>query len=243
MTTTGNFPLLASRRWQRTRNYRGTDLSGYATVYTNGRDALDRANWETACAALLQLDGVEVHSFRDWAVSRFESLMVKLDAPTATLEACEDILQRLATYPCLDEQRLSAVEAEIAEECWDSWGRDELRTAIWDARDGDVAEHVLSNWSDVDLDRLFKASCRDAGVSWYEPIDGDSAQFPINTVAASIASTLASGYAAETAVMIERELADYHRDQLCLPGFDGCMPDVELIGPQVEAWREHALYC
>lgn len=96
--------------------------------------------------------------------------------------------------------------------------------------------------TDADLDVRFKQICCEFGLSWFEPIDGDSAQFPIDRVAADLIETLTTAYDSETAAMIERELAEYHRHQICLPGFDGCKPDVELLAPQIMAEREAALY-
>ena len=99
-------------------------------------------------------------------------LLVNLDAATlAQLQAVNETLQELSQYPVVDENHLSELELEWAEESYESWGRYEFRKALCEK---------YPRLEDVDLDdelvdRLYWAAFRTVGGHWFN--DGGSAMY------------------------------------------------------------------
>lgn len=56
-----------------------------------------------------------IERFSSWAVGRVEYLTINPDCPEAR-SLCESLLDRLEQYPVLDDDLLSALEAETAAE-------------------------------------------------------------------------------------------------------------------------------
>lgn len=100
-------------------NYMGdTDPApGHVVVLTQNRDSdlLARSNWDAALGILG--DHAEIDRFGHWACGWYEAMHVDSNNPEA-LALAEDICDRLANYPVLDESAYSDLEHEEATDCW-----------------------------------------------------------------------------------------------------------------------------
>ena len=110
------------RHWQRASNYMGEDFSAYLVLLGRHRDSpiLDNVNFD---AALELLGGesktVLIEHASHWAVGWVESILIN-PVDKDSVAVGEDIEERLANYPVLDEQELSRREWEAMTEYWDS---------------------------------------------------------------------------------------------------------------------------
>ena len=83
------------------------DMSNHRSMlrdFPNGKDGLIVVRWSNA-----------------------DELAIRLDKVSRELL---DICQGLLDYPVYDESDHSALEADLEEECWDSYGRDDLRREL-----------------------------------------------------------------------------------------------------------------
>ena len=100
---------------------------------TRDSGPLDLSNWETALALFAadgrdEADDYEVHRFGHWGPGWFEIVIVKPDS--RAFEIAEDIGDRMANYPVLDEEDFC--DREHAEFCesWNSWACDDFRKEL-----------------------------------------------------------------------------------------------------------------
>jgi len=130
------YPKLHANAYVRPRDYIGATFYGMASVVGQSRDsgALERSNFRVALATLersiapADLDAyMESHDGEEpffatrahhWAVGWVETLYVALDAPASVLDAAEKILERLESYPVLDEDDFGEEEYREASEYW-----------------------------------------------------------------------------------------------------------------------------
>lgn len=129
---------LAEHAWKHPDCYGGFSPDGDYCILSRHRDSLlmDESNWEEACEELNAeaYDGGNEHfdprptvyhwRAGHWAVGWVECLMVRADAPQATLDAAGEILCSLADYPILNEDAYS--EREFNAVC-DYWERCSVR--------------------------------------------------------------------------------------------------------------------
>jgi hypothetical protein len=102
-------------------NYIGpTEFPGLLVVLTRIRDeeCLGQANWESAFAMLggKETDDVVIHRFGHWACGWWEALCVREGSEAHTIAL--DIENRLVGYPVLDDETLSWLEQEKANDVW-----------------------------------------------------------------------------------------------------------------------------
>lgn len=96
------------------------DADQWTILYTTNRDAdaLTRANHEEISALLAPFVGtdVETEDHGHWACGWVAGFSVRVydanNAITPAFRACFDIMQRLDSYPCLNEHRWSELECE-----------------------------------------------------------------------------------------------------------------------------------
>lgn len=101
------------------------------------------------------------------------SLLIALFLDEEAPDDLEDVIKSLEDYPVLCDQMLSEVEHEWIEECWNMYGRDEVRYALRDSEG--VTDEQIDNAAEE-----YVMDCED----WY--LEGDSLVFD----AASIASLI-----------------------------------------------------
>lgn len=124
---------LAARVWEHPECYGGFSPDGDYCILTRHRDSLllDNCNWDVACERLnaQAYDGGDEHAQSrpavyhwragHWAVGWIEYLMVRADAPQATLETAGEILCSLSDYPILSEDRYSNAEFDAVCAYWE----------------------------------------------------------------------------------------------------------------------------
>lgn len=129
---------LADRKWVRPSNYVGKDWDNYFCLVSLNRDSdpIERVNFETARKILSKWEGEEVSatlpgdipcqeiqvtvaSANHWAVGWVETLLIHKDASEDALTEAAEIICSLADYPCLNDERLSDLEWEEANQTWD----------------------------------------------------------------------------------------------------------------------------
>lgn len=95
-------------------------------IQTRDSGPLDRSNFESALEALGgESDNVQVHRFGHWGPGWFEIIIVKPDTKEA--KTAEEIEEKLANYPVLDESHYSRLESEEADEVWKNCYREKDR--------------------------------------------------------------------------------------------------------------------
>jgi len=121
-------PLL--KLWTRPDSYIGETFEGYYVGPSVHRDSdiLQKSNFD---AALKMLGGessegrdVVVASSSHWAVGWLDEIFVHKDAADK-VAILEDILERIADYPVLDEDDYRQRESEANDENYKDYGRDE----------------------------------------------------------------------------------------------------------------------
>ena len=103
----------------------GDEFPDYYVGLSQTRDseALERSNFKSALAELGgEKDGVIVARFNHWAVGWVETIMVHKDAKDK-VAILQDIENRMADYPVLDEEDYSDIEMEEYRQDYDSWAR------------------------------------------------------------------------------------------------------------------------
>jgi hypothetical protein len=97
------------------------------------------------------------------------------DAPetdsVSCAEALYDDLRGLIDYPVFDEELVSEVAAEWADEAWQSWARDDFKRALLkkfgdEAQTPDPIETALDNASDSALRELFERAADRTNTYW-----------------------------------------------------------------------------
>lgn len=113
--------------WKRIPSYYGRDWEGYASIIGRNRDSgcLDNANWEYACKWLKHWigeegSGVEINRCSHWACGWTEEIMISPEAPDQVKEIAENILERIADYPVLNEDLYYQKQDEYAHDYWES---------------------------------------------------------------------------------------------------------------------------
>lgn len=121
---------LAETAWKTPANYGGFSPVGDYCILSRNRDSslLDESNWDVACESLNAEDHDSgeydsrpaVYTFRagHWAFGWVEYLMVRPDAPEATLQEAGEILCSLADYPVLSDDDWSRREYEAQCDAW-----------------------------------------------------------------------------------------------------------------------------
>ena len=109
------------------------DIGEFLVVIGRNRDSdtLEESNWIQALEMLGgESDTVQVHRFGHWACGWLEVLMIDPADEKASAIA-QEIKDRLADYPILNEEHYSRLQWERAAEYWDSLSlssrADELR--------------------------------------------------------------------------------------------------------------------
>jgi hypothetical protein len=149
-----------------------------------GADALAKSNFRAA-KELLDSEDCEYSEeyFGHWG-GNFSILLVE---PTETAETVlNDIIARLADYPCLDEDLYSELELADQDAQWNDWGRDDFRKAL--AKQFASYPMVVAwieDMPDDTLNALFFEACETAG--YYIEGDGDNIHIPTAKVAAAVA--------------------------------------------------------
>ena len=118
---------------------------------TRDSGPFDESNFEAALELLGgESDTLEVHRFGHWGPGWFEIVIIH---PSREAEAEEKIVNPLANYPLLDDEKNSAKEAELVEQCWDSYGARELVAAL--AKNFHLAEATRDWLRDLPNEALF----------------------------------------------------------------------------------------
>jgi len=95
-------------------------------------DQLTQSNWYAQLAAVEEADpsgdDYETHQFNHWGCGWFEVLLVRPGSAAAAV--CEELAERLADYPVLDEEDLSRLESEAYYECWEQFAREDFVTEL-----------------------------------------------------------------------------------------------------------------
>lgn len=115
-------------------------------------DSIARSNFAVACARLVTLDpdevDHEVHRFGHFAVGWVEEIATRPGSPCAKL--ADEMRASLESYPILDDDHHSEVEAEDVSEAWPSIASG-LRRSLTDSVDLLRHEYVDSeSWPDLD---------------------------------------------------------------------------------------------
>lgn len=163
-------------------------------------DCLSESNFETFRKALEELPAVkewtqsdecpvQIERFHHWAVGWIDYLVIDPACSDAVKLALE-FAARLEDYPVLDETDFSDREYELAQECWNDYGRSEyvkaLRKELFATRFEDdyfdpftsvEVEDALGELSNEIIDTLYSDA---AGNScWDYQIEGQGAVFNI----------------------------------------------------------------
>jgi hypothetical protein len=121
---------LPETAWKTPDCYGGFNPVGDYLILSRHRDSdlLAESNWATACASLGAIDHdsgdlptrPSVYTFRagSWAVGWIEYLLVRPDAPAATLQEAGEIICTLADYPILSDAHFSELEYRAASDIW-----------------------------------------------------------------------------------------------------------------------------
>lgn len=106
---------------------------------TRDSEPLSVSNFES-CQKILDDHGAEyeIHRFGHWGPGWFEIILVD----PAYADIVEDIARALEDYPVLDDEDISAREADAEQEDWDNYG-------AWDFRK-DVQSHLENCWDDFE---------------------------------------------------------------------------------------------
>jgi hypothetical protein len=81
-----------------------------------------------------------------------------------TFDAICEALEGLADYPLLDEEAHSALEMELSDEAWDSWGKDSFVKEL----EAEFAEDAEFNWpDDSTLRKFFEDKREEANEYWF----------------------------------------------------------------------------
>lgn len=107
--------------WDSPANYVGQrEFPGWYVVLTRTRDSgcLAESNWRSALRVLGgEVAGqLVIHRFGHWACGWWEALAVHETAPQ--WPAAVDLATQLADYPVVDDDDLSALEQEAADDTW-----------------------------------------------------------------------------------------------------------------------------
>lgn len=118
------------KTWTRATNYGGTDWNGWSVVHsvTRDSDCCARANHEVILLALRAVedpDGtdegdatVQIAHERHWACGWVDSIMV-WEGDMRAMSVARALADRLQVSAVLDEDLLSRMEHEEAQEAWD----------------------------------------------------------------------------------------------------------------------------
>jgi hypothetical protein len=163
---------LPETAWKTPDSYGGFNPVGDYLILSRNRDSsiLEESNWAVACASLGAVDhdsgNLEsrppVYTFRagHWAVGWVEHLLVRPDAPDATLKEAGEIICSLADYPVLSDEDYSEREFNASAEIWERasvadrvYYLQRAGLPIWSARrdtlpddpTGSLSERLLSN--------------------------------------------------------------------------------------------------
>lgn len=121
---------LAETAWKTPDSYFGFSPVGDYCILSRHRDSdlLSESNWDVACKSLnaeaydnSEYDSrpaVYTWSANHWAVGWCEYLMVRADAPEATLQEAGEIICALADYPVLSDDDWSRRQHEAQCEAW-----------------------------------------------------------------------------------------------------------------------------
>jgi len=123
---------VALKLWEHPADYMGEDYPDYYVGPGQSRDsdALERSNFKSALEMLGgEKDGVIVARFNHWAVGWVESILVHKDAKEK-VAILQDIENKMADYPVLDEDDYSETETEEYREDYDSWARQDALAMI-----------------------------------------------------------------------------------------------------------------
>jgi hypothetical protein len=122
---------LAETAWKTPESYGGFNPVGDYLILSRHRDSdlVSESNWAVACKLLGAEDHDSgefdsrppVYTFRagHWAVGWVEYLLVRPDAPDATLKEAGEIVCSLAEYPVLSDEDLSEREFKSACAAWE----------------------------------------------------------------------------------------------------------------------------
>lgn len=115
-------------------------------------DCLAQSNFATALQLLGgESDMVQVHRFGHWACGWYEIILVNPFCEAAAI--AQSIEDRLANYPVLDEDDMSAREYEAYSDAWHSYGWRDFVHALaykFDFSDDNTEDALL----DVSIERL-----------------------------------------------------------------------------------------
>lgn len=119
--------------WTHPSDYGGFSPDGDYLILSRTRDSdcLSESNWHVARQILEQAQGAPIgcdnrsapaYDWRagHWACGWVEYLMIRSDAPSAVIEAAEQIVSALADYPVLDDSDYSEREWNQVTEYWQS---------------------------------------------------------------------------------------------------------------------------
>jgi hypothetical protein len=134
--------ILADHIWERPPSYGGHSPDGHYVVAAITRDATisDESNWAQWRAELSPADDdfdAPVYTFlaSHWVCGWVEYLIVRRDAPAATIDTAGEILAALSDYPIIDEMDYS--DRQFTAIC-DYWEQAGLRDRIqWCSENGE----------------------------------------------------------------------------------------------------------
>jgi hypothetical protein len=117
----------------------------------------ERSNFAAALALMGgEGDDVHVHRFGHWAVGWVEIILARPGSEAAC--KAEDIERRLARYPLLDEDDVSAREHDSYCSAWESWGASEfVQELVKKFSLGEDAEDLLDGAGGERLREFFQA--------------------------------------------------------------------------------------
>ena len=127
------------RRWKMPKDYFGAEWPEYyssSVGQSRDSDALERSNFTCMLKALGgESDTIIVVRESHWAVGWVEWIAIH-ESDAKALAIADDIAERLADYPVINEDHFSEVEQEDASETWRNCYSDRERLAyVRDHRD------------------------------------------------------------------------------------------------------------
>lgn len=147
--------------WDSKENYMGDSSHDHWFIveicHSRDSDYLTESNWDYAIKEL-QADktaGCEIHNFGHWACGWYELILIHPWRKDLR-KIAEDINAQLRNYPVLDEGDYCERTYEAALECWDSWGRDQLREALNSYYEEDNLDFSEDSYSNAEIDQLWQ---------------------------------------------------------------------------------------
>lgn len=113
-------------------NYMGDRLENYYFIYSHNRDSdiLQESNYETITKLLDDNNhNYEIHRFDHWLCGWVEAICIN-ETEIKAIKFCEELKERLESYPLLDDIDYYEREAKEINNSWSDWIEWNFRNSI-----------------------------------------------------------------------------------------------------------------